>query len=419
MSALKPRRVRIVRYTLPDGHSCRKGTPGAIRTVEESRTFYATIKRKRISLGTDDEQVAWERLRALLRRQREKELGIHTETDDQASRPFVEHVEEWIKAVKDKGADKTTLAHLRHNVEALQKVAGWKRVTDIDEDSALDALARLQRQRDLSARSRNHYAAHLRQFCRWLSHGRKRRLAENPVESLPNLPVETDLRRQRRIPTDEEMGALYACLHTPDAPKRFRMNAALRWLAYQVSMTTGLREKETRTLTRESFDLDAGTVTVEAGYSKHRRQDVQHLPSWLVTELREWFAAGGEVWQTVARGLGRALAEDLEAAGIARATEGPSGRLYLDYHSLRHYFCTQVASQPGMSLKTLLTLTRHSSAKLALQTYAKVQIQQLQAAVEAMPRPGAGCAPVAPWSGSEANSGELPRSGNTKGKASG
>jgi len=50
-------------------------------------------------------------------------------------------------------------------------------------------------------------------------------------------------------------------------------------MLYRVAVETGLRQSELRSLTRVSFALDASppTVTVQAGCSKHRRQDVLPL----------------------------------------------------------------------------------------------------------------------------------------------
>lgn len=52
---------------------------------------------------------------------------------------------------------------------------------------------------------------------------------------------------------------------------------------------TGFRASELRSLTIDSFDLDAAppTCTVEAGYSKRQKRDVQPLPDALVEPLRE------------------------------------------------------------------------------------------------------------------------------------
>ena len=56
---------------------------------------------------------------------------------------------------------------------------------------------------------------------------------------------------------------------------------------------TGFRANELRSLTPESFDLDADppTVTVQAAYSKRRRDDVQPIRPDLADALRPWLAS--------------------------------------------------------------------------------------------------------------------------------
>src|SRR5262245_52280978 len=96
----RPRKVRIVRYSL-DGKPCPKGTPGAVRATELSRTYYATIRRRRVSLKTADFQLAFERLRKLQREAREKELGVWRPEDAHAEKDFSGHLEDWLRTVAD------------------------------------------------------------------------------------------------------------------------------------------------------------------------------------------------------------------------------------------------------------------------------------------------------------------------------
>jgi hypothetical protein len=40
----EPRRLKVVRYHLPDGTRCKKGTPGAVREVTETETYYGWVE---------------------------------------------------------------------------------------------------------------------------------------------------------------------------------------------------------------------------------------------------------------------------------------------------------------------------------------------------------------------------------------
>ena len=229
--------------------------------------------------------------------------------------------------------------------------------------------------------------------------------------------VEEDRRHERRIPTDEEIVLLFEWL-AGDARTgvrnrvafRNQMTPARRAIGYKISMATGYRVSEMRTLDAASFDLESGTVSVRAAYAKNRRFDVQHLPTWLVEELREWRDAGGEMsWPFPGGKSGRTLKRDLQDAravwiksGISPAEQkarsqsttlcysipGPNGPLFFDFHSLRHYFVTQIVNTPGVSPKVMMALCRHSSPHLSLKIYGKIRDQgELKAVVNTIPNP--------------------------------
>jgi hypothetical protein len=124
--------------------------------------------------------------------------------------------------------------------------------------------------------------------------------------------------------------------------------------------------------------------------SSHRRRRRRParivLPAWLAAELRAWLADGGELWQRLPyKNPGKLLQIDLVAVGIPYRIDSPDGPLYLDMHSLRHFYCTEVGSQPGMDLRTLLTLTRHSTPDLALKRYGHQQEDKLLDAISRLP----------------------------------
>ena len=65
-----------------------------------------------------------------------------------------------------------------------------------------------------------------------------------------------------------------------------------RAMIYRLAAETGLRAGEIKSLQRQSFDLDGSppTVTVHAGYSKHRREDVLPLRPDTAAVLRQFLA---------------------------------------------------------------------------------------------------------------------------------
>ncbi len=134
---------------------------------------------------------------------------------------------------------------------------------------------------------------------------------------------------------------------------------------------------EIGSLTIRSFDLDSNpaTVTVEAAYSKRRRQDKQVLHPVVVERLRHWLQdrepADGELLFPIDkrtcgtdRRTAKMMAEDLAAARRKWLAESNGDRLrreksdflkyvdsqgrYADFHSNRHTFITNL-SMAGVS----------------------------------------------------------------------
>lgn len=398
----------VTRWRLPDGKQVPPRTPGAVKHTERSSTYYADVAGRTIALKTTFLDIAWKRLRDRLREEHERELGIRSNFSDHARAAIEEHLQAWLAVLEAKG---TAAAHrdtVGHRLRKLFAQARWQRLAQITADGAELALASMQAQ-GMAAQTRNHYVTHLRGFCAWLV--RSGRLPQNPVYELGKINTATDRRHDRRSPQPAEIAELFRYLEQPAAPVRRGLSGPQRALAYKVAMATGYRAGELRTLTAESFDLSAGTVALAAAADKRRKGDVHPLPPWLVQELSKWFAAGGALWQRLgADALGDVLHADLDGARqawIAAAsdaadkkwrqespflcykTEGPNGPLFWDFHSLRVYYVSALAAQPGMDLKTLMTLARHSTPQLSLNVYAKAREDNLRAAVNQLPPPGA------------------------------
>ena len=151
---------------------------------------------------------------------------------------------------------------------------------------------------------------------------RDRRAGDDPLVFIAMLNTSSDRRHDRRPLSEAELTAiLKAAINGPVVRK---MKGKDRAMLYAVAAYTGLRASELASLMPESFDLDEDppTVTVEAAYSKHRREDVLPLHPSLVDLLRSWLATkpgANRVWPgNWAKGkqAGVMLKRDLQAAGI-------------------------------------------------------------------------------------------------------
>lgn len=409
----EPFRATVTRYVGPDGKRCKKDAPGASKVTKRTDSYYADIPGPngvtRVRLRTTDYGVARDRVREHMHKAELRRLGIVDDMVEHAGRPLSEHVEEWLATVAAKGTEAGQVDLMRSRILHLATLARWRHIQDITSATCLTALGELQAVEKRSAQTRNHYLSHAKQFARWLVEDE--RLRSNPLLRLRPISVEADRRHDRRCPTDDEVAALFAHLEGGAAPDRMGMSGPQRALGYRVCLATGYRAGELRSLTRESFDLDGAAVTVRASYSKRRRRDTQHLPAWLVDQLRAWFDAGGGLWESFpAQFPGRLLKDDLAAARrdwlqgfeddderkerqqsafLAWEAPSPDGPLFFDFHALRHWYCTQVGNQDNISPKTLMTLCRHSNPSLTLKRYAKPQHDQLRTAVGNLPALGA------------------------------
>jgi integrase/recombinase XerD len=161
-----------------------------------------------------------------------------------------------------------------------------------------------------------------------------------------------------------------------------------RELLYWLAVESGLRSNELRSLTRKSFALDAEPpmVTVDAAYSKHRRQDMLALRPVLAKALREFLAAkipdAPAFRMPTDRRVASAMFQaDLEAAGIALRDDAG---LVVDFHSLRHTFITNLANA-GIHPKTAQTLARHSTITLTMDRYSHTLREQEAEALDVLP----------------------------------
>ena len=230
-----------------------------------------------------------------------------------------------------------------------------------------------------------------------------RRSPENPFAHLSRLNARVDIRHERRALTAKELGGLIAAAEK--SKESFRgLDGTTRAMLYRLATMTGLRAAELASLTPASFDLAADTpiVTLEAGYSKHRREDVLPLHSDLVTRMRQWFTARDRQSDaqrviltldrssetncerlfpgTWAEKAAKMLRADLDTAEIQYLTDAG----YCDFHSLRHTFISNLVAS-GVHPKLAQQLARHSTITLTMDRYSHVGLLDMTTALELLP----------------------------------
>ena len=273
-------------------------------------------------------------------------------------------------------------------------------------------LVSLREEHGCSIETGNHYLRAIKSFCRWLY--LNKRLLENPVQSLKLLNNRIDRRHDRRALTPEEFQLLINAAET--GPPVDGILGIDRAILYLIASFTGLRKGELGSLTKESFNFDnekCATVTVDACYSKHRRQDILPLHPSIVQKLKDWLASkspqvnellfpishrcGG-----VERKTSKMMCFDITAAKTFWAVESATPDeekqrlesdflqylnkkgLFADFHCLRHTFITNLG-RAKVSPKTAQTLARHSTVELTANIYTHIDQQEQIDAINSLP----------------------------------
>lgn len=311
---------------------------------------------------------------------------------ESARRPAADHVEDYRRGLLARGG---TAKHCDRTARLLARLladAAVASVADLAADRLAEALGRLRAVR--SARTANFALAALKAFARWLE--ANHRVAEAPRSLMHQSPYneKADRRLVRRALTRPELDRLLAAAEAgppieavrgprkgPRPPKVF-ITGPERAALYRLTMGTGFRADELRTLTPERFRLDGPepTVTVLACYAKNGREAVQPITRELAEALRPFVASrppGSPVLAVPVR-TAKMLRADLAAAGIPHTDA--QGRV-LDFHALRHSYITHLILS-GANPKVVQTLARHSTITLTLDRYTHVDADDVRKALE-------------------------------------
>ena len=335
----------------------------------------------------DAGMVPWLEMLPLRMQKRLVKVGLLDPERAAGGQSLSEHLVDWQTTLLAKGS---TEKHVRLMVSRAKKVfkgCGFRFYTDIKASKVQQYLAALRRETEdkdgISAQTFNFYVQAVKQFCRWMV--LDRRASENPVAHLAGLNVRTDRRHDRRAQTVEECRKLLTT--TKSGPFRYNMSGPERAMLYQLALETGLRANELRSLTCESFDLDASppTVTVQAAYSKHRREDTLPLRQETASALRSFLASAlpdtPVFHMPDSTHTARMIRADLADANIPYRDTG--GRV-ADFHSLRHTFISNLANS-GVHPKTAQALARHSTITLTMDRYTHSLVEQRADAVARLP----------------------------------
>ena len=296
------------------------------------------------------------------------------------------HLADFHAALLAKGNTAKHSGAQRTQVAKLIDACGTERISDLTASTVQWAINELRQPRGedkpgLSLQTCNHYLRSAKSFSRWL--WKDRRTREDALAHLASYNVQTDRRHQRRAISDTEFARVLAAAEA--GQDVLGMSGRDRRFLYVLAAGTGFRRGELRSLTPESFDLDANppTVTVEAGYSKRRRRDVQPIRRDLAELLRPWLAdrPAGEPILTIPDDTSEMIQVDLAASGIPY--KDGAGRVF-DFHALRGQYITTLV-RGKVTVKEAQELARHSTPILTMNVYTDLSIHDKSRALEALP----------------------------------
>ncbi len=305
-------------------------------------------------------------------------LGPHKAT---AGKLLTEHLDDFHKSLLAKGDTPKQAKQVTTRARKVISGCRFRTWMDISASKVENYLAELRNNgQGISIQTSNFYLQAIKQFCKWMVSDR--RATDSPLEHLKGLNVRTDRRHDRRALEPDEIRRLLEA--TRAAPERFGMSGYQRALLYQLAVETGLRATELRSLKASSFNFDGFTVTIEAGYSKHRRQDVLPVRLDTAAELKLFLAGklpGVRVFNMPVGKTSKMFRADLAAAGIDYIDA--TGR-YADFHALRHTTGSLLAAS-GAHPKTAQSLMRHSDINLTMSRYTHIFRGQESEAVANLP----------------------------------
>ena len=347
------------------------------------------------------DKVATQQRAAELERQAEHcKAGLVNPFAIYAKTPLAEHLAAFQAALLAKRATSKQVGQATARVQKIIDGCRFVWLADLV-PSAIASFLGERRQAGMSIATSNGYLSAVKSFVTWLV--KDGRLPSNPLAHLSKLNDRVDIRHERRALTPNELARLIEA--AARSRETFRgLNGPTRAMLYRVATMTGLRASELASLTPASFDLtsDPPTVTIEAAYSKHRREDVLPVHPDLAARLRQWLSERDQPTDdqravltlanatdakperlfpgTWALRAFRMIGGDLKSAGIPYATDAG----YADFHSLRHTFVSNLAAG-GVHPKLAQQLARHSTITLTMDRYAHVGLLDVSGALESLP----------------------------------
>jgi len=332
------------------------------------------------------------------------------EAREHGSRPLPEHVAEYERSLLTKG---TTEWHRRETLRRLRRVVddcSFETLTAI-RASEIERWVNSRLEEGMGPRTVNTYLASIKAFVNWARKGH--RLLGDPLSTLGNVREQSDVRRQRRALTEEELARLLRTARErplrdattirrgkrkgelgakvrPELKAQLERLGLERALIYKTLVLTGLRRGELEKTRIRDVDLDpAGpNIRLPATTTKNRKAATIPLRADLASDMEAWLSGLEEGTSsdaglfTVPKALNQILGRDLAAAGIPK--RDADGRT-IDVHALRHTTATHLTKSADVAPRTAQALMRHGTPELTMNRYTDPELLAKREALDALP----------------------------------
>ena len=353
-----------------------------------------------VSLGTSDKQVAEKKRMELLREKEHERAGLIPSRiiRDAAQRKLTEHLQDFLGDLRAKGRDRHYISNVCHYNEALVADCGWVYPQDVSADS----FVRWRSRQGKAQKTLNEYLTSAKGFFKWLV--AQGRIPVSPLTGVTKGETRGREVRPRRAFDDFEFTALLSV-------------AGVQRIVYLTAGLTGIRHGELKELRWGDINLagEKPSVTVRASVSKNHKLACLPLHPVLVGALKEFRPADAAAGDLVFKGLvprSKVFKGHLKAAKIAKVDS--QGRV-VDFHSLRHTFCTNL-HRAGVPQREAMELMRHNDPRLTATTYTDTSLLSLRSAVQQIAFSPSLIASL--FSGVEGQSLTLPGNGSAKANSS-
>ena len=319
-----------------------------------------------VSLGTSDKQVAEKKRAERLRENEHERAGLLPSrvVRNAAQRKLTEHLQDFLGDLRAKGRARDYISHVSRYNKTLIADCGWI----YPQDATADSFGEWRKTQFKAQKTLNEYLTGVKGFFTWLV--AQGRIPANPLLAVGKGEARGRQVRPRRAYNDSELAALLAV-------------AGEQRIVYLTAVLTGIRHGELRELCWGDFNLNGEkpSVTVRASVSKNHRQACLPLHPELVAALPEYRPANAQAGDLVFKGRvprSELFNGHLKAANITKTDT--QGRV-VDFHSLRHTFCTNLHCA-GVSQREAMELMRHNDPRLTASTYTDTSLLSLRDAVK-------------------------------------